>query len=166
MKRAVYAGSFDPLTNGHLWMIQEALALFDEVVVAVGINPKKNYSFSKEDRIALLQLATQHLPRLQITALENQFLVSYAQSIQAHYIVRGIRSYSDYEYEKNMRQINQDIAPDIQTIFLMPPRQLAEISSSMVKGLIGPEGFESLIRQYVPDAVADQMIAMHAAQTA
>ncbi|UTH74950.1 pantetheine-phosphate adenylyltransferase [Chromobacterium sp. IIBBL 290-4] len=164
LKRAVYAGSFDPVTNGHLWMIREAVELFDELIVAVGVNPDKHCTFSVEERVALLREVTAGSAKLRVDVFENQFLVNYAQSVGANYIVRGIRTASDYEYERTMRYINSDLHPDITTLFLLPPRQYAEVSSTMVKGLVGPRGWESVIRQYLPEPVYRKMLEMYSQQ--
>ncbi|GGY07478.1 phosphopantetheine adenylyltransferase [Paludibacterium paludis] len=161
MKRAVYAGSFDPVTNGHLWMIREAVELFDELVVAVGVNPDKRCTFSVDERVELLRAVTRGFNKLKVDVFENQFLVNYAQSTGANYIVRGIRTASDYEYERTMRYINSDLQGDITTIFLMPPREYAEVSSTMVKGMVGPRGWEQVIRQYVPEPVYRKLVAMY-----
>ncbi|WP_215781183.1 MULTISPECIES: pantetheine-phosphate adenylyltransferase [unclassified Paludibacterium] len=161
MKRAVYAGSFDPVTNGHLWMIREAVELFDELVVAVGVNPDKHCTFTVEERVEMLNAVTQGFNKLRVEVFSNQFLVNYAQTVDANYIVRGIRTASDYEYERTMRYINTDLHPDITTIFLLPPREYAEVSSTMVKGLVGPRGWETVIRQYVPDPVYRKLMAMY-----
>lgn len=158
MKRAVYAGSFDPVTNGHLWMIQQAVELFDELIVAIGVNPDKHCTFSADDRAAMLRETTQQYPNLRVEVFDNQFLVSYAQSVGANYIVRGIRTTSDYEYERAMRYINSDLYPNINTIFLLPPREFAEVSSTMVRGLVGPMGWENIIHQYVPDPVYRRLL--------
>ncbi|WP_189531345.1 pantetheine-phosphate adenylyltransferase [Paludibacterium paludis] len=161
LKRAVYAGSFDPVTNGHLWMIREAVELFDELVVAVGVNPDKRCTFSVDERVELLRAVTRGFNKLKVDVFENQFLVNYAQSTGANYIVRGIRTASDYEYERTMRYINSDLQGDITTIFLMPPREYAEVSSTMVKGMVGPRGWEQVIRQYVPEPVYRKLVAMY-----
>ncbi|AVY93200.1 MULTISPECIES: pantetheine-phosphate adenylyltransferase [Microvirgula] len=153
LKRAVYAGSFDPVTNGHLWMIEQAVELFDELVVAIGVNPDKFCTFSAEDRAAMLRETTRQYNNLRVELFDNQFLVNYAQSIGANYIVRGIRTASDYEYERAMRYVNSDLYPNITTIFLLPPREYAEVSSTMVRGLVGPKGWEDVIHQYVPEPV-------------
>lgn len=165
MKRAVYAGSFDPVTNGHLWMIREAVELFDELIVAVGVNPEKHCTFSVSERIDMLHAVTRGFDKLRVDMFENQFLVNYARSIGANYIIRGIRTASDYEYERTMRYINSDLHPDITTIFLLPPREYAEVSSTMVKGLVGPMGWENMINQYVPEPVYRKLIAMYASHT-
>ena len=158
IRRAVYAGSFDPPTNGHLWMIREAQALFDELVVAIGVNPEKKSTYSTDERKQMLRDITRHFPNVKITAFEHQFLVNYAKSIGADYVVRGIRTVSDYEYERSMRYINHDLQPDIATVLLMPPREYAEVSSTMVKGMVGPKGWQEVIRRYVPDAVYQKMM--------
>ncbi|GAB3264156.1 pantetheine-phosphate adenylyltransferase [Chitinimonas naiadis] len=160
MKRAVYAGSFDPVTNGHLWMIEQGYELFDEMTVAIGVNPEKRSTFSVEEREAMLRECTQHLPKLKVAHFENQFLVNYAQSVGANFILRGIRTASDYEFERTMRYVNADLVPDIDTIFLMPPREIAEVSSTMIKGLVGPDGWEQVLRQYVPPPVHRRFIEM------
>lgn len=161
MKRAVYAGSFDPVTNGHLWMIEQGYALFDEMIVAIGVNPDKRSTFSVDEREAMLRECTQHLPKLKVVNFENQFLVHYARTVGANYILRGIRTASDYEFERTMRYVNSDLVPEIYTVFLMPPRQIAEVSSTMVKGLVGPEGWAEVLRQYVPEPVHRRFINMY-----
>ncbi len=153
VKHAVYAGSFDPITNGHLWMVEEALKLFDHLTVAIGINPEKSYTFSVKTRLKLLSACLPPSKAVEIRHFDNRYLVDYASEIGAQYIVRGIRSPADYEFERVMRQINEDIRPEITTIFLMPSRDIAEVSSSMVKGLIGPDGWEEQVKRYVPEPV-------------
>jgi len=157
MRTAVYAGSFDPPTNGHLWMIERGLEMFDKLIVAIGNNPSKHYSFSVEKRIALLRASVPSCERLTIAHFDNRYLVDYAMTMGAESILRGIRSPDDYEYERVMRHINADMAPTITTVFLMPPREMAEVSSSMVKSLIGPEGWEDIVRRYVPSPVFDAL---------
>ncbi|MDK2125984.1 pantetheine-phosphate adenylyltransferase [Parachitinimonas caeni] len=158
MKRGVYAGSFDPVTNGHLWMIEQGYQLFDEMIVAIGINPDKRCTFSVEEREAMLRETTSHLPNLKVASFENQFLVNYARSVGANYILRGIRTASDYEFERTMRYVNSDLVSGIVTVFLMPPREIAEVSSTMVKGLVGPEGWQDVLRNYVPAPVYQRFI--------
>ena len=159
---AVYAGSFDPLTVGHLWMIEQGVALFDELVVAIGINPDKRYTFALEDRLRMLREALRRFKNLSVTSFSNSYLIDYAQEIGATHILRGIRSGGDYEYERTMRNINGDLDPGICTVFLMPPRPIAEVSSSMVKGLIGPKGWRRVVRKYVPEPVYQHILKAHA----
>ncbi|MGD1979680.1 MAG: pantetheine-phosphate adenylyltransferase [Akkermansiaceae bacterium] len=157
MQTAVYAGSFDPPTNGHLWMIRQGLELFDRLVVAIGENPNKTYTFTTKERIDLLRASIPSCERLTITHFDNRYLVDYAREVDAQFILRGIRSPGDYEYERVMRHINSDMAPEINTVFLMPPRDKAELSSSMVTGLIGPDGWEKTVRRYVPPPVFEAL---------
>ncbi len=159
MHIAVYAGSFDPPTNGHLWMIQRGLELFDRLIVAIGTNTEKRYSFTVEERLNLLRASVPSCERLTIAHFNNRYLVDYAKEQNAAYILRGVRTADDYEYERVMRHINADLAPEINTVFLMPPRDIAELSSSMVKGLIGPDGWQETVRRYVPDPVFEALSA-------
>jgi pantetheine-phosphate adenylyltransferase len=159
MRTAVYAGSFDPPTNGHLWMIERGLEMFDGLIVAIGNNPSKSYSFSVEERLELLKESTGASERLTISHFNNRYLVDYAKRKGAKYILRGIRSPNDYEYERVMRHINADMAPEITTVFLMPPRDIAELSSSMIKSLTGPSGWEETVRRYVPAPVFSALAA-------
>src|SRR5258707_15866489 len=158
MRLGVYAGSFDPLTVGHLWMIEQGVRLFDRLTVAVGVNPNKKYAFPLEDRLVMLREATKQFPNVSVASFTNHYLIHYAQLIGATHILRGIRSESDYEYERTMRNINGDLDDGICTVFLMPPRGIAEVSSSMVRGLIGPAGWRKIVRQYVPDAVYRRLL--------
>ncbi|HUS36260.1 MAG TPA: pantetheine-phosphate adenylyltransferase [Verrucomicrobiae bacterium] len=154
---AVYAGSFDPLTIGHVWMIEEGCRIFQKLHVAVGINPEKKYYFTLEDRVEMLRASTRNYRNVTIGTFSNLYLVDYAQATGATHILRGIRSQSDYEFERTMRNINGDFEPGITTVFLMPPRNIAEVSSSMVKGLIGPKGWERIVKRYVPGPVYERL---------
>ena len=161
MRTAVYAGSFDPPTNGHLWMIERGLEMFDRLIVAIGNNPSKQYSFSVEERLEMLRASTApHAGHLVIAQFDNRYLVDYARKKGAKFVLRGIRSPHDYEYERVMRHINADMAPEITTVFLMPPRDIAEVSSNMVKSLIGPRGWEETVRRYVPAPVFARLEAV------
>lgn len=139
-------------------MIAEAQKLFDELIVAIGVNPDKKNTYTVAQRIDMLAKITQPYDNVRVDSFENQFLVNYANSVQADFIVRGIRSNSDYEYERAIRHINADLQPTIQTVFLMPPREITEISSTMVKGLVGVNGWETVVRRYVPQPVYDMML--------
>lgn len=165
MRTAVYAGSFDPLTNGHLWMIDQGARLFDKLIVAVGTNPDKTYTYSLECRMEMLREALENMPTVEVAHFHNRFLVDFAKEEKADYILRGIRTSTDYEYERGMRHLNNDMAPAITTIFLIPPRDIAELSSSMVKGLIGPVGWEEQVGRYVPAHVFEMMLDFYSQNT-
>jgi len=153
MRLGVYAGSFDPLTIGHLWMIEQGVRLFDRLIVAVGLNPDKKYTFTLEERLNMLHASLDEYHNLSVASYSNRYLINYAQSVRATHILRGIRSESDYEYERTMRNINGDLDSTICSVFLMPPRDIAEVSSSMVKGLVGPKGWQKVVEKYVPEPV-------------
>lgn len=157
----MYAGSFDPPTIGHLWMIEEGVRLFDELIVVVGVNPDKKYTFTVEARLEMLRDSTRKFRNVKVTSFSNRYLIHYAQSIGASHILRGIRTESDYEYERSMRNINGDLDAKICTIFLMPPRGIAEVSSSMVRGLIGPVGWKRIVRKYLSDPVYQKLLELH-----
>ena len=154
----VYAGSFDPPTRGHLFMIARGAELFDRLIVAVGVNPGKQYSFTVEERVAMLRACTQEHENVSVEHFAGQYLVNYASSVGADYILRGIRSYHDYEFERAMRNVNEDLNPGITSVFLMPPREVCEVSSSFVKGMVGPEGWQEAIRPYVPEPVFEMLL--------
>lgn len=161
---AVYAGTFDMPTEGHFWMIRTARLLFDPLVVAVGINPDKRTMFTVEERLRMLSDGVQG-PGVEFDTFENQYLANYAAARGAKVIVRGIRNEGDYAYERAMRYVNEDFRPGLTTVFLMPPRELAEVSSSFVKGLVGPDGWQDKVRRYVPEPVFQMIAARVAART-
>jgi len=158
MRKAVYAGSFDPITNGHLWIVERGADLFDELVVAIGENPDKTYTFSLADRLALLRASVQGLSGVSVASFKSQFLVNYARSVGADYVLRGIRDVRDYEFERGMRHINDDLHPELTTVFLMPPREISELSSSLVKSLVGPAGWQDVVERYVPAPVFELLL--------
>jgi pantetheine-phosphate adenylyltransferase len=157
----IYAGSFDPPTLGHQWMIEQGAELFDSLIVALGINPEKRCLFSGEERLDMLRQSTAHLPNVQIQSFTNQFLINFAESVCARFILRGIRNETDYEQERTMRNVNGDFDPRVTTVFLMPPRSIAEVSSSLVKGLVGPEHWEDVVKSYVSPGVFEKLRGKH-----
>jgi pantetheine-phosphate adenylyltransferase len=158
---AVYAGSFDPPTNGHAWMIQESARLFDTLIVAVARNPEKHYTYELEQRAGWLRSVIDGLPNVSVDVIENQFLAHYARERGARFVVRGIRNEADYQYERAMRYVNADLNPELSTVCLMPPRELCEVSSSFVKNMIGPVGWQRIVAGYVPEAVFHGLERIH-----
>jgi pantetheine-phosphate adenylyltransferase len=157
-RKAVYAGTFDPPTCGHQWMIEQAARMFDTLVVAIGVNPDKRTMFSLDQRLEMLRSIAEPLPNVRVASFVNQYLIDYAVSVGAGFIVRGIRNAGDFEYERAMRNINGDISRDVATVFLMPPREIAEVSSSVVKGLVGPRGWERMASRYVSTPVLQRLL--------
>lgn len=163
MTTGVYAGSFDPVTNGHLWMIKRGADIFDSLVIAIGTNPDKKAMFLPDERLDLLRASTEVVQNIRIESFENRYLAEYARSVGASFILRGIRP-GDFEYERAMRYVNEDLDSGITTVFLMPPRELAEVSSSIVKGLVGPVGWESVVAKYVSQSVLEKLKEKHDAR--
>lgn len=163
-RKAVYAGSFDPPTNGHMYMIREGARLFDELVVAVGHNPDKKTTFSLEQRLRLLREVTSGLENVRIDEFESQYLVRYAARIGAGYMLRGLRNSDDFQYENVFRQVNADLEPEVTTVFLITPRLLAETSSSFVKGLVGPQGWREVVKGFVPAPVLEELLRQFPAE--
>ncbi|MFC1750209.1 pantetheine-phosphate adenylyltransferase [Pseudomonadota bacterium] len=131
-KTAIYPGTFDPITNGHIDLVQRARPLFDKIIVAVAAHSGKNPAFSMEERIQLAKKALAHLDNVEICGFDS-LLVTFAQQQNAQVILRGLRAVSDFEYEFQLTGMNRKLAPEIETMFLMPAEQYAYISSSLVK---------------------------------
>jgi pantetheine-phosphate adenylyltransferase len=161
MRNAVYAGTFDPPTLGHQWMMGVGNDLFDNLFVAVGTNPDKKPTFTVDERMLMLDNMAKNarLKNVRITTFEGKFLVRYAEETGAQFILRGIRSEMDYGYERAMRHVNSDIANSVETVFLIPPRELGEISSSLVKGLVGSDGWEDVVEELLPDGIYQEFLA-------
>lgn len=151
---AIYAGSFDPPTNGHLWMIRQGAALFDELVVALAINPdKKGFLDISERRTALETICAALPANVRVETVQHGFLVDFARKAGATYLLRGIRNTIDFEYEKPMARINSRMEAKIQSVFLLPPSELEEVSSSFVRGFVGVPGWERWVKACVPPCV-------------
>jgi pantetheine-phosphate adenylyltransferase len=157
--KGIYAGSYDPPTNGHLWMIEQGARLFNKFYVAVGQNSQKQYTFTLEERMQMLEEICARYRNIEVVHFENKFLVKYAESIGVDYILRGIRNEKDYTYERGMRYVNSNMSDGIQTLFMMSPRSLVEVSSSLVKGLVGSDDWEMVVREYVPETVYYKMLS-------
>lgn len=131
MRRAIYPGSFDPLTNGHLDLIERAARIFDELIVAVLINPAKTPLFTVQERVEMIREVVRS-PEVRVDTFEG-LLVEYARRVGAQVIIRGIRAISDYEYEFQMALMNRRLDPTIETIFMMPAEPYTYLSSRLVK---------------------------------
>ncbi len=129
---AIYPGSFDPITNGHLDLIERGARLFEKMVVAVLLNESKEPLFSVEERIEMLREVVRHIPNVEVDSF-NGLLVDYVAKRQATVILRGIRAISDYEYELQMALMNTRLAPAVETVFLMSSEAYSFISSKLVK---------------------------------
>lgn len=153
---AVYAGSFDPPTNGHLWMMRQGAALFDELVVALAVNPDKTSFLSLAQRRELLSQIIAELPsHVRLEVVEKSFLVDFACETGASFLLRGLRSTNDFEYEKSMARMNARMEPKIQPVFLMAPSEFEQVSSTIVRGFVGMPGWERWAGACVPEVVFD-----------
>jgi pantetheine-phosphate adenylyltransferase len=150
MRRAIYPGSFDPVTDGHLDVIERGRKLFDEVIVAVASNDEKQPLFSLEERLDLLQQTAGKIDNVQIAEFSG-LLVEFARAKQAKAVIRGLRAVSDFEFEFQMALMNRKLDPAVETIFLMPKEEYTYLSSRIVKEIarLGGE-----VSHFVPGCVA------------
>ncbi|PSW11823.1 pantetheine-phosphate adenylyltransferase [Photobacterium rosenbergii] len=130
--RVIYPGTFDPITNGHLDLIERAAAMFDHVVVGIAYSPSKKPLFDLKERVDLAQQITQHLPNVDIVGFSG-LLVDFAKEYQANVLVRGLRAVSDFEYEFQLANMNRRLMPELETVFLTPAEENSFISSTIVK---------------------------------
>ena len=162
MRRAVCPGSFDPVTNGHLDIVQRASALFDEVIVAVGVNKSKNRLFLPEERLAMLEQATAPYPNVTVAGFTG-LLTTFCQEREAHAIVKGLRAVSDYEYELQMAQMNASLT-DIETVFIPTSPEWSFLASSLVKEVAAFGGDVSkLVPAFVLGPLTERLAARRAA---
>lgn len=152
---AVYPGSFDPVTNGHLDIIERSSSIFDEVVVAVLINIEKEPLFTVEERVEMLRLSTEQWKNVSVDTFGG-LLVDYAIRRGAKVIVRGIRAVSDYEYEFQMALMNRRLEPRLETVFMMPAETYSYLSSRLVKEIYRLGGS---VKGLVPDLVEEKLKA-------
>ena len=152
MKIAIYPGSFDPVTSGHLNIIQRAAKIFDKLIVCVMVNAGKNPMFTLEDRVELIRKVTGDLPNVEVDS-SSDLLAEYARSKGSSVIVKGLRAGSDFENEFQMAMINHKINPDLDTMFLTAEHQYMYMSSSMVKelGSYDVDLSDFLPEQIIPD---------------
>lgn len=165
MRTAVYPGSFDPITNGHLDVIQRAAKLFDRVIVAVAKNESKNPFFSMSQRQELCAQAVAHLPNVSVDAFTG-LLVEYMERVQGDAIVRGLRAVSDFEFEFQLALMNRKLNERVETIFMMPKDTYTFISSRLVKEIARLGGdVSSFVPKVVQDALATRLLAKKASAT-
>lgn len=148
-KKAIYPGTFDPITNGHFDIMTRGMTLFDEIIIGVATSQSKKPMFSLETRVKMIKEATKHLPKVSVIPFDD-LLVNFAQEQHASIIIRGLRAVSDFEYELQMGYANHSLDSSIETVYLMPNLNHAFISSSVVRSLIP---FDGKIDHLVPKEV-------------
>jgi pantetheine-phosphate adenylyltransferase len=155
-KIALFPGSFDPITVAHIDILKRALPLFDEVVVGIGLNNTKQGFISNEKKEEILQLVFQNEPKIKVATYEG-LTVEYCKQIGAQYMIRGIRSASDFEYEKAISQMNQSMHPDIESVFIISRPGYSAISSTIVRDILRNGGD---ISQFVPKEIAGMLLGL------
>ncbi len=154
MKSALYPGTFDPLTNGHLDLIQRCLSIFDSLIVAVAHNPQKSPLFSVAERVGMIELVTRGLKGVEVVAFDG-LLINLARTQQVDAIIRGLRAVSDFEYELQIALINRKLCPEIETVFMMPSEKYSYLSSRIVKEVAG---FGGCIKGFVPEVIEQRLL--------
>lgn len=155
MKLAIYPGSFDPVTNGHLDVIERAVKLFDEVIVAVAANSQKQPFFDVDERLRLLTETTGHMPRVRLARMDG-LLVEFARQQGAVAIIRGLRAVSDFEFEFQMALMNRKLEASVETIFLMPKEEYTYLSSRIIKEIARLGGD---VQGFVPPCVTAALLS-------
>jgi len=154
MKKVIYPGTFDPVTNGHLDIVSRASELFDEVVVTVAINPKKTSLFTVEERVEMLTESLKNHKNVVVDSFDG-LIVDHARQVGAIGIIRGLRAISDFEYEFQMALMNRKLAKEITTILLMPHARYTYLNSSIIRNLAQ---FNANITEFVPPIVAQKLL--------
>jgi pantetheine-phosphate adenylyltransferase len=154
MKVAIYPGSFDPIHNGHLDVIERAAKLWDKIIVAVAFNEAKTGLFTPDERVDLIRKATSHIDSIEVTSFQG-LLVDFVEEEKAHVVVRGLRAISDFEYEFQMALMNRSLDEDLETVFLMPSQENIYLSSRIVKEVARLNGE---IDKFVPPIVKEALV--------
>jgi pantetheine-phosphate adenylyltransferase len=149
MRIAVFPGSFDPITRGHESIIKRALPLFDEIVIGIGFNTSKHYYFSQERREQFIKKVFENEPKIKVMSYHG-LTIDFCKEIGAVYILRGLRTSADYEFERAISQMNQSMAPGIETVFLVSNPSLSHISSTIVRDILLYKGDVSA---FVPEGI-------------
>ncbi|WP_257294080.1 pantetheine-phosphate adenylyltransferase [Endozoicomonas sp. YOMI1] len=156
MIKVIYPGTFDPITKGHMDLVERAAKLFDTIVIAVAESPKKKPLFDLETRVNLAKESTAYLPNVQVTGFSS-LLASFVEEQQAQVILRGLRAVSDFEYEFQMANMNRVLAPKVESLFLTPAEQYSYISSTLVREIASLDGdISKFVSPCVQKALTDK----------
>ena len=153
MKTIVYPGTFDPITNGHIDLVERASKLFDKIIIGIASSERKSPLFTIDERIQLAQECLQHVPNVEIHGF-NVLLVNFVRDCKADAVMRGLRAVSDFEYEFQLANMNRALSPEIESFFLTPAERFSYISSSLVREISSLQGNVS---QFVPANVSEAL---------
>lgn len=151
---ALYPGSFDPITNGHLDVIRRSKLLFDKIIIAVNDNPLKTFLFTAKERVEMIRGSLSPSPDIEVDSFQG-LLVRYAEAKGARFIIRGLRALSDFEYEFQMDLMNRKLNPEIETVFLMTSQKYSYLSSGIIKEIVQLEGCS---KGLVPEIVREKLL--------
>jgi pantetheine-phosphate adenylyltransferase len=149
MKRAVFPGSFDPITRGHEALVLKALHLFDEIIVSIGNNSQKNYFFDAERRKAWIAFVFRHHPKVKV-ADYNGLTVDFCKQVDAQFILRGLRTSADFEFERSIGQVNKMMVPEVETVFFLTSPEFTPITSSIIRDIFKNGGDVSA---FIPEGI-------------
>ncbi|TNV19141.1 pantetheine-phosphate adenylyltransferase [Buttiauxella sp. B2] len=152
--QAIYPGTFDPITNGHLDIVTRAAMMFDTLILAIANSPHKKTLFTLEERVQLAQGVTAHLPNVQVVGF-GDLMANFAKTQQANVLVRGLRTAADFEYEMQLAHMNRHLMPELESVFLMPSKEWSFVSSSLVKEVARHHGD---VAYFLPDSVCKALL--------
>ncbi|MCE6965836.1 pantetheine-phosphate adenylyltransferase [Leclercia pneumoniae] len=155
LKRAIYPGTFDPITNGHIDIVTRAASMFDQVILAIAASPSKKPLFDLDERVALAESATAHLPNVKVVGFSD-LMANFARTQQANILIRGLRAVADFEYEMQLAHMNRHLMPELESVFLMPSKEWSFISSSLVKEVARHAGD---VTHFLPENVHQALLA-------
>ncbi|AIM25132.1 pantetheine-phosphate adenylyltransferase [Melissococcus plutonius] len=153
-KIALFPGSFDPLTKGHLDIIQRSAKLFDEVIIGIFVNTNKTPLFTLSERVEMINKTIAFLPNTRVVTQKEQLTITSAKQLGANFLIRGIRNVKDYEYERDIATMNQQLASEIETVFLLADQNFTQVSSSILKEIIH---FNGDVSNYLPTEVNNRL---------
>jgi|TARA_B100000497_G_C7662368_1_gene399048 pantetheine-phosphate adenylyltransferase len=153
MRKAVFPGSFDPITRGHLNILERSLPLFDEIVVAVGVNSAKTSMYSMEQRLRCLELVTERFPNVSVQTFEG-LTSAFCEKLGANWLIRGVRNGGDFEYERTIAQMTKSLNPALETVILFTDPEFAHIHSNVVREILRNGGDASA---FIPSELRDEI---------
>lgn len=152
--RAIYPGTFDPITNGHLDIVTRAAMMFDTIILAIANSPHKSTLFTLEERVAFARQVTAHLPNVEVMGFSD-LMANFAKTQQANVLVRGLRTAADFEYEMQLAHMNRHLMPELESVFLMPSKEWSFVSSSLVKEVARHHGD---VTHFLPEPVCHALL--------